>query len=203
MRICIPIVAAILFAAAARAQIGDGWTAVVSERATQIETHDKYTMHPYTKTFVAEEGGSYERTNGVEIFRLFNHDASNRVEIRDDNKWKTGLRQFEGEVRVTVPTDNESCMQIFGRTKVSGDGGPICMVRHLARDGGTLYLSCNGNDNTDLITGIEGQWVKVNVIHDPAARKVTIYINGENKACSTPLPTIPAASILNMAVTAR
>jgi len=180
MKICAAILISMMSAAIAHGQIGEGWKPVVSERGTQIETHGKYTMHAYTKTFVAEAGGSYERTNGVEIFRLFNHDASNRVEIKDDNKWKTGQRQFEGLLRVSPPTDNESCMQVFGREKVSGDGGPICMVRHVARDGGTLYLSCNGL-STNLVTGIEGKWVRVNVIHDPGARTVSVYINGENK----------------------
>jgi hypothetical protein len=180
MKIWILILASITFVANAVGQIGEGWTTVVSERGTQIETHGKYTMYSYTKTVVAEAGGSYERTNGVEIFRLFNHDASNRVEIKDDNKWKTGQRQFEGELRVIAPTDNESCMQVFGREKVNDGGGPICMVRHVARAGCTLYLSCN-ESSTDLVTGIEGKWVRVNVIHDPGARTVTVYINGENK----------------------
>jgi hypothetical protein len=180
MRTRILILVAVAFVTVGRAQIGEGWALVRAKKATQIETHDKYTDHPYALTIVKEAGGSYERTNGVEIFKLFNHDVSNRVEVKDEVKWKTGQRQFEGELRVTAPTDNESCVQIFGRAKVDGNGGPICMVRHVARDGGTLYLSCN-NSGTDLVTGIEGKWVRVNIIHNPAARMVTVYINGEKK----------------------
>src|SRR4029077_21260402 len=118
---------------------------------------------------------SYSRADGIETFKLFNHDASNRCEIVVKHKWTSGLHQFEGDLRVSSGTDNESCMQVFGREKVNGHGGAVAMLRHSKANDGGLRLSCNKN-STDLVTDTNGKWVHVNVIHDDDKNTVTVYL---------------------------
>ena len=68
-------------------------------------------------------------------------------------------------------------MQVFGREKIKGEGGPVAMVRHYSANGGTLWLAC-GTCSLTLITNIDSQWVHLNVIHDDIANTITVYVNG-------------------------
>src|SRR5262249_52453072 len=127
---------------------------------------------PGSTTSQASVGGSYERAGGIETFKLFNHDASNRVEKQITEQYSSGMRQFVGDLMFTAPMDNESVMQIFGRV----GGASMLMIRADSADGGTLQAW--GVPHATLATGITGKWVHINVIHDATANTVTIYING-------------------------
>ncbi|WP_410673719.1 hypothetical protein [Amycolatopsis sp. cmx-4-68] len=153
------------------AVIGTGWTQVDPAKTIQVVSHG--TAHPHdwaTTTQAAEDGVSYSRSGGIETFKLLSK-SSNRVEVRVHNDYKTGLRQFEGDLKVAAPTEDESCMQIFGN---DGPGATTLMIRAYAADGGTL----RGLGKV-LATGVFGKWVHINVIHDATANKVSVYIGGQ------------------------
>src|SRR2546423_1794648 len=58
-----------------------------------------------------------------------------------------------------------------------GRGGPICMIKGYGRDNGSLV--CTRDTSRDLINNLfNGQSVRVNIVHDTGAHKITVYING-------------------------
>lgn len=113
----------------------------------------------------------YDKSGGVETFML-NRADSNRIEMRVANDYEHGMRQFEGSVLVSAPTDNESLMQVFG--------GSTHATAAMFRGG----FNVNGGEirhgsHQTLISGIYGKWVKLNVIHDADGGTVTAFINNQ------------------------
>jgi hypothetical protein len=151
-----------------------GWTPYDPPKEVQIETADVIKSYPYTSPSLMSTGASYDRSNGIETFKLINHDTSNRVEVRVLDNYATGLRQFAGDVRFTAPTDDESMMQVFGET----GGSAMLMLKGYAENGGTIAKE---GGHSVIATGVYGQWVHVNVIHDATNNKVSVYINGQLK----------------------
>jgi hypothetical protein len=100
-----------------------------------------------------------------------------------------GIYQFEGEVRFVKGTPSAShVMQIWQNMIKTKNKILIYTVRNT--DGGTLYVPSNAERVGGFrpMTGIydrynqeTDEWLKVNVIHDRAARKVQVYLgkNGE------------------------
>jgi hypothetical protein len=157
------------FVISAGAQIGSGWSSYTPNRGIQVETHGVYTEYSISKTHVAEAGASYDRVNGVETFKLFNHDASNRVEIRCHDEYSSGQRQFEGEVNVASTTTAKSVCQLFH----------IILIKAYSSNGGSLTGEKDANGT--LATGIYGKWTRINMVHDASAHTAKIYINGTQK----------------------
>jgi len=158
-------------AAPTRGPVGSGWREHNPNSNLQIQSRGTYTNHPRSVTHATGPGGSYDRSGGVEKFRLFNN-GTNRVEVRVQDNYTSGQRQFEGELRVSAPTNDESAMQIFGN---DGSGATTLMIRSFSRNGGTLR-----GGGKDLVTNIYGKWVRINVTHDATANKYSIYINGKS-----------------------
>ncbi|SDW29677.1 hypothetical protein SAMN05421504_101190 [Amycolatopsis xylanica] len=158
--------------AASAGPVGSGWTEHSPAWNVQIQSKGVITSYPSSTNSATGPGGSYARAGGVQTFKLFNN-GSNRVEVRVQDNYRTGQRQFEGEVKVTAGTDDESAMQIFGN---DGDGATTLMIRSYAKNGGTLR-----GGGKDLISGIYGKWVHVNVTHNATASggSYSIYINGK------------------------
>ena len=152
--------------------VGSGWSEYKPAWNLQIQSSGKITSYPSSTNSASGPGGSYLRSGGVQTFKLFNN-GSNRVEARIQDNYRTGQRQFEGELKVTAGTDDESAMQIFGN---DGDGATTLMIRSFAKGGGTLR-----GGGKDLISGINGKWVRVNVTHNATASggSYSIYINGK------------------------
>jgi len=98
--------------------------------------------------------------------------TSNRVERRMQNDYTSGRWQFEGEVRVSPPTDDESIMQVWGGTQA---GATTQMIRAYATGNGTIRKVPG---SVVLATNVYGTWVKINVIHDTVANTVKSYVNG-------------------------
>jgi hypothetical protein len=153
--------------------IGSGWREYHPNHNLQIQSRGTYQTFPSSVAHATGPGGSYERAGGIETFRLFNN-ASNRVEVRVQDNYTSGQRQFEGELKVSGPTNDESAMQIFGN---DGPGATTLMIRSYARNGGTLR-----GGGKDLATNVYGTWVHINVIHDATANKYSIYINAVLKS---------------------
>lgn len=152
--------------------IGTGWTQVNPSKTIQVVSKGSATPYNWTSTTHATaEGAYYDRSGGVETFRLLSN-SSNRVEVRVHNDYKTGLRQFEGDLKVASPTENESCMQIFGND--TGSGATTLMIRAYAANGGTLRGA-----GKVLATGVFGKWVHINVIHDATKNTLQVYVGGK------------------------
>jgi hypothetical protein len=152
--------------------VGSGWHEYDPNHNLQIQSRGEITSFPSSVSHATGPGGSYDRSGGVEKFRLFNN-GSNRVEVRVQDNYTSGQRQFEGEVKVSAPTNDESAMQIFGN---DGPGATTLMIRSYSKNGGTLR-----GGGKDLVSGIYGKWVRINVTHDATANKYSVYINGQLK----------------------
>jgi hypothetical protein len=160
-----------LVPSAAAAQVGTGWVQYEPPSVIHLDGANGIEVSPGTSTSVMNAGASFTNEGGIETFAL--HDPiSNRAERRIQNTYLTGRRQFEGEVRVSPPTDDESVMQIFG----GNSGATTQMIRAYNVAGGTLRKVPG---SVVLAENIHGVWIKVNVIHDVGANFVKTYINGK------------------------
>jgi hypothetical protein len=156
-------------AATSGAQVGSGWTRYAPAYYVQIETHGDYTNHPPGDHY-KQDGASYDNVNGVETFQLTSK-ASNRVEIRSRDEYQSGQRQFEGEVRVSSPTNDESIFQVFH----------VMILRAFSRSGGAFEWRLHGQSTKTVGTSLYGKWVKVNVIHNADGNTISLYLDGASK----------------------
>jgi hypothetical protein len=160
------------------AQLGSGWVQYSPTKRIHLDNEDGLQTFTWTSyKSVCDPvcaDYSYSSSNDTETFRLLDN-RTNRSEIRLQNEYSTGSRQFEGYVTFYAPLNDESLMQIFGSTS----GATQLMIRGYAASGGSM----RGAGQT-LITGIYGKEVRVNVIHlqENAGNKIMIYINGVKKA---------------------
>ncbi|MEU0880170.1 hypothetical protein ABZ345_16340 [Lentzea sp. NPDC005914] len=174
--VAIAATAALTFAViqptASAGPVGSGWTEYDPAWNLQIQSSGEIKSYPSSTTSATGPGGSYRREGGVQSFKLFNK-GSNRVEARIQDNYRTGQRQFEGELKVTAGTEDESAMQIFGN---DGDGATTLMIRSHTKNGGTLR-----GGGKDLVSNINGKWVRVNVTHNATSTggSYSIYINGK------------------------
>jgi hypothetical protein len=166
--------AAVTVAAGARAQVGGGWQQYNPSSTIHLDGSDGIETSPGSTASVRNEGASFSKSGDVETFTLFDP-ISNRSERRMRNEYTGGRWQFEGEVRVSPPTNNESIMQIFGgRTPATTQ-----MIRAYDTGGGTIRKIPG---SVTLATGVHGRWVRINVIHDVEANVVRTYVDGDLKA---------------------
>jgi hypothetical protein len=156
------------------AQIGGGWQEYNPSSKIHLAESDDIKTKPGNVTSASTKGASFKKSGGKETFRLTDP-ISNRSERRMQNDYTSGRRQFEGEVRVSGPTNNHSVMQIFGGIEPA----TTQMIRAYSSKGGSLRKVPG---SVELATGIFGKWVRVNVIHDVGANTVKTYINGQLKA---------------------
>jgi hypothetical protein len=163
--------AAFSLAAVAHAQVGSGWTSYSPSSVIHISTDGTLHSYPLSNS-VTTPGGTYTNANGIETFNIKNT-SSNRVERRMQNDYTSGQRQFQGEVRVSSPTDGQSIMQVFG----GATNATALQIRAHNTSGGQLRRY----DSELLASGIYGVWTRLNVIHDANGNKVSVYVNGTNK----------------------
>lgn len=158
------------------AALGSGW--VEYSPTKKIHLDDAAGLQIFNWTSYKSVGSpicaDYSYSSGTETFRIVNNN-SNRSEIRLQNEYSTGSRQFEGYVTFNAPLNDESLMQIFGSTS----GATQLMIRGYAADGGSI----KGAGQT-LATNIYGKEVHINVIHlqENKGNRIKIYINGVKKA---------------------
>jgi hypothetical protein len=161
----------LLWPGVTRAQMGTGWVPYQPSSSIQLDGSAGIESYPGTSTALSNEGASFTNEGGIETFAL--HDPiSNRAERRMQNTYLTGRRQFEGEVRVSPPTNDESVMQVFG----GNSGATTQMIRAYADAGGSLRKVPG---SVLLAENIHGVWVKINVIHDIGANTVQTYVDGK------------------------
>jgi hypothetical protein len=134
---------------------------------------------------------SYDSSTDTETFRLLDG-RTNRSEIRLQNEYSAGIRQFEGYVTFYSPLNDESLFQIFGST----DGATLCMMRGYSSNGGKIHV-VGGIGDIQLNTyGVER---RINVIHNQN-KYVQFYVIASSKASLA--RTNKSKTIGNMATTA-
>jgi len=158
----------------AEAQLGTGW--VLYSPTKKIHLDDEAGLQTFSWTSYKSVGSgsicadySYSSTTDTETFRIIDN-RSNRSEIRLQNEYSTGRRQFQGYVTFNSPLNDESLMQVFGSTS----GATLCMMRGYSSDGGKLRVV---GGIGDLATGCYGVEKRVNMIHDQN-KYVQFYVNG-------------------------
>src|SRR5262249_47015010 len=112
----------------------------------------------------------YDSATDTETFHLYDN-RTNRAEIRLENEYSSGRRQFQGYVTFYPPLNDESLMQIFGSTS----GAAQLMVRGYSASSGSMRAG-----GATIATAIYGVETRVNVIHlqEDSGNKFQVYING-------------------------
>jgi hypothetical protein len=165
-------------ASTAHAQLGSGWSQYSPTKKIHLDNEDGLQIYNWTasKSVCSPVCAdyNYSSSNNTETFRILDN-RSNRSEIRLQNDYSTGSRQFEGYVTFYAPLNDESLFQIFGSTS----GATQLMIRGYSASGGSIR-----GGGVTLATGVYGKEVRINVIHlqENAGNKIIIYINGAKKA---------------------
>jgi len=177
LRTSLLVAATLTFVAAqaAQAQIGSGWTQRTYTKKIHLDNEAGLQTFNWTasKSVCSPTCASYSSSGDTETFRIIDN-RSNRSEIRLQNEYRTGQRQFQGYVTFYAPLNNESLFQIFGSTS----GATLCMMRGYSSSGGRLATVGGGGT---LATGVYGQEQRINVIHSQQSF-VEFYVNGTRKA---------------------
>src|SRR5262245_56240517 len=158
----------------AHAQLGNGWTRYSPTKHIHLDDASGLKTFAWTASksvcSPACADYRYDSATDTEIFRVLDN-RSNRSEIRLQNEYSSGRRQFQGYVTFDAPLNDESLFQIFGSTS----GATQLMVRGYAKSGGSI----RGGGKT-LATGVYGVERRINVIHEQGG-KIRIYVNGSLK----------------------
>jgi hypothetical protein len=166
------------FAASAAAQIGSGWTQRTYTKKIHLDDSSGLRTFDWTsyKSVGSPICADYRSSGDTETFRILNN-QSNRSEIRLQNEYTTGQRQFQGYVTINSPLNDESLFQIFGSTS----GATLCMMRGYSSSGGSLRTVGGGGT---IATGVYGKEQRINVVH-VQGQNVKFYVNGALKATIT------------------
>jgi hypothetical protein len=139
---------------------------------------DGWTSYQPTTTLQCEGGDSfctYSNTDGIELFKITKNPANvrQRLEQRVHNDYKTGMNQFEGDLRVTSG-DGTTVHQVF----------KFLMLVAYPENGGELHQ----HSQTFLASQVFGKWIHVNTIHDVGAGKTDIYFDCVKKTTMNQSP---------------
>src|SRR5207247_6740984 len=133
--------------------MGSGWTEKTFTERFQYETNDiLFSISPPPSSF---NNGfcEYDNTGGVETFQLMKT-QSNRAEIRPNDDYSSGSRQFQGDVLVSRPSTDECIHQIF-----NGSTAPFLLLREETNSNGSLKVALHtGGGASNLATNIYGVW---------------------------------------------
>src|SRR5687768_4561186 len=172
--------AALTFAGAqaAQAQIGTGWSSRTYTKKIHLDNEAGLQTYSWTsyKSVCSPVCADYKYSSDVETFRLIDS-RTNRSEIRLQNEYSSGSRQFQGYVTFWSPLNDESLFQVFGSTT----GATLCMMRGYSSNGGEIRTVGGGGT---IATGVYGSERRINVIHYQGSR-VEFYVNGTRKASIT------------------
>lgn len=160
-------------AASAQAQIGSGWTQTNFTERLEYESNDVLiTISPPPSSF--DNGDcEYDNTDGIETFQLLNS-HSNRAEIRANDDYSSGSRQFEADVLVSEPSADECIHQIF-----NGTVSPYLLLREETNDNGSLKVALNaGGGASNLGSNLYGTWFHLNTINSLVNGYTYVYLNG-------------------------
>ncbi|XP_024311062.1 citrate-binding protein [Brachypodium distachyon] len=103
-----------------------------------------------------------------------NHPGGARTETKINVVYRSGVWQFTGEVYVPTGTSGASIMQIFG---AKPERQATTLMLHVYDGQLTFYHDLR----RVLADDIYDRWVRLNVVHDIAARKVTVFVDGTER----------------------
>ena len=163
---------------AARAQIGSGWTQQTFSERLEFETNDILnTISPPPASFT-DNFLHYDNTGGVETFQL-KTSASNRAEIRANDDYSSGSRQFQATITVaTNTTDGECIHQVF-----NGSTGPYLLLRQNYLTASTFTVTVggtlpSGDKGGVIFTNNYGVPFQLNSINSLVDGNTYVYYNG-------------------------
>src|SRR4051812_47218317 len=169
----------LLMAGSAQAQIGTGWTLYSPTKKIHLDSSAGLQIFNWTSSKSVDSPVSadynYNSSTDTETFRIVDN-RSNRSEIRLENEYTTGRRQFQGYVTFSSPLNDESLMQIFGSTS----GATLAMTRGYSASGGSITVTGTGGaawGSKTIVTGCYGVEKRINVIHSQDSY-VQWYVNG-------------------------
>ena len=162
----------------ALAQVGTGWSSRTYTKKIHLDNEAGLQTYSWTsyKSVCSPVCADYRSSNDVETFRIVDS-RSNRSEIRLQNEYSSGQRQFQGYVTFGSPLNDESLFQVFGSTS----GATQAMMRGYSSSGGTIRTVGGGGT---LATGVYGKEQRINVIHVQGSR-IEFYVGGSRKATIT------------------
>jgi hypothetical protein len=172
----------------ANAQIGSGWSSYSPTMKIHLDDENGLQIYSWTSYKSVGSGSicaDYQYTSSTDThrFRILDN-RSNRAEIRLENEYSSGKRQFQGYVKFSSPLDNECLMQIFG----SSSGATLTMTRGYSSSGGSIRCTGTGGSvtfgSTTLATSCYGVEKRINVIHYQD-HYVRWYVNGTEKCEQT------------------
>lgn len=171
------------FLATAHAQLGSGWSQVSYTKKVHLDDESGLRTFTWAPDISVGSGSPcaryhYLSSNDSEYFDIYDN-RSNRSEIRLQNEYSTGSRQFQGYVRINAPLNDESLFQIFGSTS----GATQMMIRGYSSSSGTIRTVGTPSSVT-LSTSCYGVEKRVNVIHYQGSR-IEVYSNGSFKGSGT------------------
>jgi hypothetical protein len=153
---------AVAVSGTAAAVIGSGWTEIFPRyKIDQPPGHTRHTL-----------------TNGEHHFWILRTDPSTypgrdsgpRSELHFFNDYRTGQAQFEADVKISSGCTRASVVQIFGAQ------GRSTAFMAWAIDNGLHHY-----DGPAFYSPVYDRYVRVNLIHNTSTRRVTVYINGQNR----------------------
>jgi len=167
----------ILAVTAANAQIGTGWSQkTYTERLQYHHTGgpDLEQISPAPSSF-SDNWVSYSKSGSLRTFVFKNFD-SGRCEIRVNNDYTSGQRQFQGDLTWFGPT---SQLSDYTQTTVMQDFGAATHAawKLTARTDKTL----RAEGGTTLATSIYGRTLRYNFIHNMGSHTLQVYIDGSKK----------------------
>lgn len=155
------------------AQVGSGWTGTTFSERFEYESNDiLFTISPPPSSF---DNGlcEYDNTAGVETFQLLDPE-SNRAEIRANDDYSSGSRQFQADVLISTPSTDECIHQIF-----NGTTAPYLLLREETNNNGSLKVALHsGGGASNLATNLYGTWFRLNSINDMNNGNTYLYVNG-------------------------
>jgi hypothetical protein len=169
------------------AQFGSRWVEYKPERKIHLvdfECSARKGLRVFGWTNHVEAGAptscalyDFDSKTEAETFKLLDK-RSNRAEIRIENDYAIGSRQFEGYVTFYAPLNDESLFQIWG----SDRGATQVMMRGYAANGGEIGINQEPIKGTPRVaTHCYGREIKVNVIHlqEDVGNKFMVYLDNK------------------------
>lgn len=177
------LLATVGLCATAEAQIGSGWTQRTYTKKIHLDDENGLQTFNWTADRSVGQGSPcaryhYLSSNDSEYFDIFDN-RSNRSEIRLQNDYSSGSRQFQGYVRINSPLNDESLFQIFGSTS----GATQMMIRGYSSSGGSIRTVGTPSGVT-LASNCYGVEQRINVIHYQGNR-IEVYCNGSLRGSGT------------------
>jgi hypothetical protein len=129
----------------------------------QVPRGDRYTFDEATNThtcWVKSNDSSFQAGNGTDP----------RCELRWLEEWTSGKHMLEAEVWIAPTTDRASITQVFSTSP------PTTFMLTAWKDRTLRYYFGTGNGPI-IMTDAFDKWFNLKVLHDVAAKRVTVYIN--------------------------